>query len=180
MELEDLKSKWHSVKPHIDQHLNDEIIRQSISKGIDIKTRILRRSLYSQILVFVCILLMGTSRIWAPLKLPYWWIGLFCTLFFFTILYSIKERLIIKKIDFGKDSNSKIMNTVISIKRHYRNMELVSCIAVFLLLLWMSLSPSIINTWRMYYIWGLISLGFILEYFWYKSNVKLFNKLINL
>lgn len=32
----------------------------------------------------------------------------------------------------------------------------------------------------MYYVWGLTALGFILEYVWYKSNVRQYDKLINL
>ena len=180
MELEDLKSKWQSVRPHIDPQINDELVRQSILKGNDVKTKILRRSLWSQISVSICIILMATSRIWSPLKLPYWWIGLFCTTIFIMILYSIKSYRTLKKMDIYTDSNTKIMTTIITIKRDYRNLELIGSGVILILMLWMSFIPSFINTWRMYYVWGLTAFAFILECLWYKSNVKQFNQLLNL
>ena len=180
MELEDLKSKWQSVKPNIDSQINDELLRRSISKGNDVKTRILRRSLWSQILVSISLILMATSRIWAPLKLPYWWIGLFCTTILFMILYSIKGYRTLKKMDIFKDSNTKILTTIITIKKQYRNLELICSGVILTLMLWISFIPSFVYTWRMYYVWGLSALGCILEYFWYKSNVKQYDKLINL
>ena len=180
MELEDLKSKWKSVRPNIEPHINDEIVRRSISKGNDVKSRILRRSLWSQILVSISLILMATSRIWSPLKLPYWWIGLFCTTILIMILYSIKSYRTLKKMDIYKDSNTKILKTIITIKREYRNLELIGSGVILTLMLWMSFIPSFIYTWRMYYVWGLTALAFILECIWYKSNVKQFNQLLNL
>lgn len=180
MELEDLKSKWQSVKPNIDPQINDELVRRCISKGNDVKTRILRRSLCSQILVSISLILMATSRIWAPLKLPYWWIGLFCTVIIIMIIYSIKGYRTLKKMDICKDSNTKILTTIVSIKREYRNLELIGSGVILTLMLWMSFIPSFIYTWRMYYVWGLIALAFILECIWYKSNMKQFNQLLNL
>ena len=180
MELEDLKSKWKSVRPNIEPHINDEIVRRSISKGNDVKSRILRRSLWSQILVSISLILMATSRIWSPLKLPYWWIGLFCTTILIMILYSIKGYRTLKKMDIYKDSNTKILKTIITIKREYRNLELIGSGVILTLMLWMSFIPSFIYTWRMYYVWGLTALAFILECIWYKSNVKQFNQLLNL
>ena len=180
MELEDLKSKWQSVRPHIDPQINDELVRQSILKGNDVKTKILRRSLWSQISVSVCMILMATSRIWSPLKLPYWWIGLFCTTIFFMILYSIKGYRTLKKMDIYKDSNTRIFKTILAIKKEYRNLELIGSGVILTLMLWMSFIPSFIYTWRMYYVWGLTALAFTLECIWYKSNVKKFNQLLNL
>ncbi len=58
-------------------------------------------------------------------------------------------------------------------------MEVVVCMVVFFLVIWLSLSPSFINTWRMYYIWGLTVIGNLLEFLWYRSNQKLFNKIAN-
>ena len=73
MELEDLKLKWQSVKPHIELNLNDEVMRQSILKGNDAKSRLLKRYLWGQVFASVCLILLATSRIWAPMKFPYWW-----------------------------------------------------------------------------------------------------------
>ncbi len=179
MELEDLKSKWQSIKPHIDSQLNDKILRNSISKGNDAKSRLIKRSLWTLILVFLCLILMATSRIWAPVKLPYWWIIIFCATIGSSCIISIRSLYKLNKVDLCKNTNIEIFSSVIFIKRTYRNMELVVCTVVLLLLIWMSLSPSFINTWRMYYIWGLIPIGYVLEFLWYKSNQKLLDKIAN-
>lgn len=179
MELEDLKSKWQSVKPHIDAKINDKTIRRSILKGIDAKSRLLKRSLWSQTVVSVCLVLMATSRIWSPLKLPYWWLTLFCTVMFYGILCSIKTGRMIERIDIFNDSNTKIMSTVTYLKRKYRNLELTVCITVIPLLLWISFIPPFIYTWRMYQVWGLTLLAITLEYSWYRSNLKQFNEIVN-
>lgn len=180
MELEDLKSKWQSVKPTIDTQINDELLRRNISKGNDVKSRILRRSLWSRILVSLSLVLMATSRIWSPVKLPYWWIGLFCTVVLLMILYGMKGYRTLKKVDIFKDSNTKILTTIVLLKKEYRNMELICSGVILTLMLWISLMPSFIYTWRMYYVWGLIALAFILECLWYRSNMKQFNQLLNL
>lgn len=179
MELEDLKSKWQSVKPHIVIQLIDKTDIRNISKSIDAKSRLLKRSLWSQSVVAICIILMATSRMWSPLKLPYWWIGLFCTVMIYGIHCSIKDCRIIEMIDLCNDSNTKIMTTVLSLKRNYRNLELTVCVTVIPLLLWISLNPPIIYTWKMYQVWGLTLLALSLEYLWYKSNLKQFNKIVN-
>ncbi len=94
-------------------------------------------------------------------------------------MISIRSLYKLNKVDLCKNTNIEIFSSVIFIKRTYRNMELVVCTVVLLLLIWMSLSPSFINTWRMYYIWGLIPIGYVLEFLWYKSNQKLLDKIAN-
>ncbi len=179
MDLEDIKTKWKSVKQHIDPQLDEEILRHSMSKGVDAKSRLLRRSLWSQVIVSICLLLMSTSRIWAPLKLPYWWLAVFGVAIFSGFLCSVYGYRKIKKINLWEDSNAEIMDVVISLKKLYRNMELVTFIVVMPLLLWISFIPSFIYTWRMYYVWALAIIAFVLEYFWYRDNMKQFNNIIN-
>lgn len=179
MNLEDIKTQWKKVKKHIDPQLDVETVRRNITKGQDAKSRLLKRSFWSHILVFVCVVLMATSRIWSPMKLPYWWLGAFCLVFFFEMLCSIKGYRKMKKINLWEDSNAKIMEAIVSLKKDYRNMELRVCIVVGLLLLWISFTPYFINTWRMYYVWSLILVEFVLEFFWYRSNMKLFNNIID-
>lgn len=69
--------------------------------------------------------------------------------------------------------------TVISVKKMYRNIELATAAVIIPLMIWLSLTPMFINTWRMIFVWGLTMLGFGLEYLWYRSNVKQINNLIN-
>ncbi|MDE5877978.1 MAG: hypothetical protein K2H47_10850 [Muribaculaceae bacterium] len=179
MELEDIKSKWQSVKPLIDPQLNDEIVKRSISKGTDAKSRLLKRSLWSQIFVSGCLMLLATSRIWAPVKYPYWWLILFCIILLFTILCSLRGYNIVKKINLWEDSNTKIMATVVSLQKQYRNMELITCIAALPLLLWIPFMLPSVKTWGIFFCWSFTLLAFIFEYVWYKSNVKQLNNLIN-
>lgn len=179
MELEDIKSKWQSVKPHIVIQLNDKTDIRNIEKGIDAKSRLLKRSWWSQSVVITCIILMATSRLWSPLKLPYWWLGLFCTVMLYGLLCSIRDCRIIETIDICNDSNMKIMTTVISLKRNYRNLELTVCITVIPLLLWISFIPPFIYTWKMYQVWGITLLALALEYSWYKSNLRQFNQIVD-
>ncbi len=179
MELEDLKSKWQSVKPHIDTQLNCEILKHSISKGNDAKSRLIKRSLWTLILIFLCLILMATSRIWSPVKLPYWWLIIFCTTTGCSSLISLRSLYKLNKIDLCENTNVEIISYILLLKKTYRNMEVVVCMVVFFLVIWLSLSPSFINTWRMYYIWGLTVIGNLLEFLWYRSNQKLFNKIAN-
>lgn len=179
MELEDLRSKWQSVRSHIEPQLNDELVKQSISKGNDAKSRLLKRSLYSQILVFVCLILLATSRMWAPMKYPCWWLILFCIILLFSIICSVIGYMIIKKINFWEDSNTKILETVVSLKKLYRNMELITCIASLPLLLWIPFMLPFVNIWSVVFEWSIILLAFYLEYLWYRSNLKQINNLIN-
>lgn len=177
MELEELRTKWQSVKSHIDPQLNDEVLSRSVSKGKDAKSRLIKRSLWILILTFLCLILMATSRIWSPVKLPYWWIIIFCTSIGGSWLISLSSLYQLSKIDLCKNTNMEIFTFIIHQKRTYRNMELVVCSVVLFLFIWMSLSPSFINTWRMYYIWGLTLVGYVLEFLWYRSNQKLLDKI---
>ena len=43
MELEDLKTTWQSVKPHIDSQINDDVANGVLSKRSDIKSRLLKQ-----------------------------------------------------------------------------------------------------------------------------------------
>lgn len=179
MELEDLRSKWQSVRPHINPQLNDELLKRSISKGNDAKSRLLKRSLYSQVFVSICFILLATSRMWAPMKYPYWWLILFCMILLFSILCSVRGCVIIKNINLWEDSNTKILGTVVSLKKMYRNMELITCIASLPLLLWIPFMLPFVNMWSILFEWGIILLAFYLEFLWYRSNVKQINNLIN-
>ena len=69
--------------------------------------------------------------------------------------------------------------TVISIKNMYRNIELATAVVIIPLMIWLSLTPMFINTWRMIFVWGLTVLGFALEYLWYRSNINQINNLVN-
>lgn len=178
MELEDLKSTWQTVKPHIDSQISDEA-EMILRKKNDVKSRLLKRAMLDGIFTIVCIVLMALSPFWSPLKLPYWWLAAFCITISIAILYGIKIYRSIKSINLCNDTNKEIITAVVSITKLYRNIELATAIVTIPLLIWLSLTPLFINSWRMYFIWGLTSLGFALEYLWYRSNIKQIDNLIN-
>lgn len=76
-------------------------------------------------------------------------------------------------------TNKEILTSIISIKKMYRNIELATAVVVIPLMIWLSLIPLFIHSWRMFFTWGLTIVGFTLEYIWYSSNIKQLNNLVN-
>ena len=179
MELEELKNMWQSVKPHISSKISDDDANKIAIKNNDIKSRLLKRARWDGVFSIICLMLMALSPFWSPMKLPYWWLTVFCLTLFIATLYGIKIYCSIKSINLWDYTNKDILTTVVSIKKLYRNIELATAAVIIPLLIWLSLTPSFINTWRMFFAWGLTLLGFGLEYLWYRSYIKQLNNLIN-
>ena len=179
MELEDLRTTWKSVKPHIDPQINEEVAKGLLTKMNDIKSRLLRRAIWEGIITVISLILMALSPLWSPMKFPYWWLTVFCSTILVTNLYGIRIYRSIKTINLWENSNNEILNVVVSIKILYRNMELAISIVLIPLLIWLSLNPLFIHTWRMFFTWGITISAFALEYLWYRSNIKQINNLMN-
>ncbi len=178
MELEELKDTWQSVKPKIESQIGDDSNRITV-KNDDIKSRLLKRARWDGIFTIICLILMALSPFWSPMKVPYWWLIVFCLTLFIATLYGIKIYCSINSINLWDYTNKGILITIISIKKMYRNIELATAAVIITLLIWLSLTPLFINTWRMIFTWGLTLLVFGLEYLWYRSNIKQLNNLIN-
>lgn len=179
MELEELRKTWQSVKPHIDSQISEDEARNIISKKTDIKTRLLKRALWDGILTIICIILMALSPIWSPMKFPGWWLVILCLTLFIANLYGIRIYRSIKAINLWENTNKEILINIISIKKLYRNIELATATVLIPLLIWISLTPFFIHSWRMFFTWGLTIFSFTLEYLWYSSNIKHLNNLVN-
>lgn len=179
MELEDLRTTWKSVKPHIDLQISEDVAKGLLTKRNDIKSRLLRRAIWEGIITMICLILMALSPLWAPMKFPYWWLTVFCSTILVTNLYGVGIYRSIRAINLWENSNNEILNVVVSIKKLYRNMELAVSIVLIPLLIWLSLNPLFIHTWRMFFTWGITILAFALEYLWYRSNIKQINNLVN-
>lgn len=179
MELEDLKTTWKSVKPHIDSQLSENVANGLLSKRNDIKSRLLKRALWEGIISVICLILMASSPFWSPMKFPYWWLAVFCSSIIVTNLYGVRIYRSLRAINLWENSNSEILNVVVSIKRLYRNLELAISVVLIPLLIWLSLNPLFIHTWRMFFTWGITILAFALEYLWYRNNIKQINNLVN-
>lgn len=179
MELEDLRTTWKSVKPHIDSQISEDVAKGLHAKRNDIKSRLLKRAIWEGIITGICLILMATSPLWAPMKFPYWWLAVFCSTIIVANLYGVRIYRSIRAIDLCENSNSEIMNIVVSIKRLYRHLELAVSIVLIPLLFWLSLNPLFIHTWRMFFTWSITIFGFALEYVWYRSNINQINNLVN-
>lgn len=179
MELEDLKTTWKSVKPHIDSQLSENVANGLLSKRNDIKSRLLKRALWEGIISVICLILMASSPFWSPMKFPYWWLAVFCSSIIVTNLDGVRIYRSLRAINLWENSNSEILNVVVSIKRLYRNLELAISVVLIPLLIWLSLNPLFIHTWRMFFTWGITILAFALEYLWYRNNIKQINNLVN-
>lgn len=179
MELEDLKTTWQSVKPHINSQIIEDVANGVLSKRSDIKSRLLKRAIWEGIITMICLILMALSPFWSPMKFPYWWLAVFCSTIIVTNLYGIRIYRSIRAINLWEDSNNEILKVILSVKRLYRNVELVTAIVLIPLLIWLSLTPMFIHSWRMFFTWGITVLAFSLEYLWYRNNIKQLNNLVN-
>lgn len=179
MELEDLRTTWKSVKPHIDSQISEDVAKGLLTKRNGIKSRLLTRTRRDGVFSIICLLLMALSPFWSPMKFPYWWLIAFCLTIFIAIISGIRIYCSIKAVNLWDYTNKDILMIVISIKKMYRNIELATAVVIIPLMIWLSLTPMFINTWRMIFVWGLTGLGFALEYLWYRSNIKQINNLVN-
>lgn len=179
MELEDLKSAWQSVKPKIDSSISEKKTHEVITRQCDVKSRFLRKCRIDGAITLVCLVLMGTSRIWAPMKLPYWWLSVFCAMLSVCLFSGIRIYRTIGRINLWEDTNQMIISTVVSVKKLYRNIELAATAVIMTLMVWISFTPPFINSWRMAFVCGQVLLAFGLEYLWYRSNIRQLNSIMN-
>lgn len=177
MELEDLKTAWQSVRPAIGPISLPEDADRLHDRRKGVRSRLLRRWLWSAVFTTVCLVLMATSRSWALLQLPIWWLCPVCATIFLGVIVEAAIYLRLRRINIAEDSNTKIMSAILGIKRLYRNAELVLSCLMLGLLLCISLTSPFVNTWRMYFVWILTSLAFTAEAIWYRSNIRQLNKL---
>jgi hypothetical protein len=179
MELEELKNIWHSVKPDIKSLGYSQKDDAGIARKNDVKSRLLRKVFLGELFSLVCIILLATSHLWSPTKLPVLWLASFCAVITVGIVCGIRLYLSIRQVNLWTDSNSKIFMSIVEIKTLYRRIELTISILIAPLLIWLSLTPPFLNTLDMYLVWVLTIICFGLEYLWYRSNIKQLNNLIN-
>lgn len=179
MELEELRKTWQSVKTYVDSQISENKATRIAIKKNDIKSRLLKRSLWDGIISMIGTILLATSPIWSPMKFPDWWLATVCLTMIFANLCGIRIYRSIKAVNLWDSTNNEILIKIVSIKKLYRNIELATAAVVIPLMIWMSLTPFFIHSWRMFFTWVLTILGFTLEYLWYSSNIKQLNTLVN-
>lgn len=179
MELEELKSAWQSVRPEIKNTGCTPKDTDCLSRKKDVKSRLLRKFFLEELFAFVCLILLATSHLWSPTKLPVLWLVAFCGVIVVAMVYGIGLYGAIRQINLWEDSNAEIFMAIVNVKKRYRRIELVTSILILPLLIWLSLTPPFLNTTDMYIVWGLTIICFGLEYLWYRSNIKQLNILGN-
>lgn len=179
MELEELKSTWQSVKPEIGGIGGCLKDAKTLRRQLDIKSRLLRKVFLGELFSSVCVVLLSTSHLWSPTKLPVSWLVSFCAVIVVGIICGAGLYLEVRRVDLWEDSNAAIFSAIVRVKRIYRRTELAICILIMPLLIWLSLIPPFFNTPDMYIVWGLTVVCFGLEYLWYRSNVRQLNNLVN-
>lgn len=134
MELQDLKATWISMGEDLDRLSKIESSELHIKNPIDVKDTLRRRFQLEIVVLVAAIFILGTSRYWAPVKMPVLWISTFCLLFIVGIVATAVIIRNTSRIDLGSDSHVGIMKHILNIKRFYRNMELYGTISAGLLM----------------------------------------------
>lgn len=176
MELQKLKSTWKSVEPHLPQQVNPNIVSTST---VDSKSKLLNRIYLSMTVAILCIIFMISSMFWAPSHLENWWIIAVCILLFIGVLTEIRLANLVRRIHLDEDSQSEVLESVIRIKKYYRNIELWISGGMAILFGYLPFTSSSINIGDLALVWGLIIIGFTLEYMWYRKSAQYINQLEN-
>ena len=177
MELEEIKSKWKSIEPHLEKIAPKIECGKNLKDRMDIKTGLVMRMALMSGFTFVCFALMATSGLWSPLKLPLEWLISFCTLIFVGGCFEAHIAYRVSKINLSHDTHTEILKSVVYIKQSYKRLEFLATVAVSVLLIWLMMIPPFINTGRMYFIGSLLLITLILEFIWYRNFTMNLTKL---
>ena len=134
MELEELKSAWQSVRPEIKNTGCAPKDTNCLSRKKDVKSRLLRKFFLEELFAFVCLILLATSHLWSPTKLPVLWLVAFCGIIVVAMIYGIGLYGAIRQINLWEDSIAEIFMAIVNVKKSYRRIELVTGILILTLL----------------------------------------------
>lgn len=180
MELEDLKNTWKSIGNEIEQISTPDTEVIVTNHKRDVKTTLLNRLRWGIIVLIAATILLATSRLWAVIKMPVWWISAFCILF---ASGSVVTTFLLKRIaaiNLGEDTQFQVMRQILIIKKIYRNTELYGSAAILLLTIGGILcSPVSYKPIELVLISGATVICYLLEYISYKSNIRKINQMQN-
>ncbi len=180
MELEDLKTTWKSIEKDIENISKNDAEEILTNHKRDVKTTLTNRFRWGIIILIVGIILLGTSRLWAVVKMPVWWIGAFCILFVSGIVIMAFLIQKIAKINLGEDTQLQVMKQILSIKKIYRNSELYGCgVILALMIAGILCSPIPYRPIEILFISIATVICYSLEFITYRSNIKKLNKIQN-
>ena len=180
MELEDLRTTWKSLGKDIENISKNDAEEVLTNHKRDVKTSLTNRFRWGIIILIVAIILLGTSRLWAVIKMPEWWIGAFCILFVSGIVIMAFLIQKIAKINLGEDTQLQVMKQILSIKKIYRNSELYGCgVILALMIAGVLCSPIPYRPSEIVFISIATVICYSLEFITYRSNIKKLNKIKN-
>lgn len=180
MELEDLRTTWKSIDKDIENISKNDADEVLAKPKRDVKTTLANRFRWGIIALIVATILLGTSRLWAVIKMPVWWIGAFCALFVSGIVIMAFLIQKIAKINLGEDTQLLVMKQILSIKKIYRNSELYGCVVILALMIaGVFCSPIHYRLSEIVFISIATVICYSLEFITYRSNIKKINKIQN-
>lgn len=172
MELEDLKSAWKSVEPHIENASGHTKSGLSPQKRCDTKSKLLRRVYISAATTFICLVLMATSRLWALMRFPLSWLIATTLFIFIALLLELYLARLISKIDLWNFSHTEVLSAVIRVKRYYRHIELWMSALAMVIFGWITFLPPFVCSRQIVLPWILFAIGLGIEYIVYRKNIK--------
>lgn len=176
MELEDLKTAWKAVEPHID-NISQQEDRINIKRYSGVKSKLMRRMIFAALTTFVGLAFMATSWLWAPIKLPFPQLLTFCIILFTGCLAELFLLRSISRINLCQDTNTEVFNAVVKIKKRYKQMELWFSVLIAVSIGWMTMTPPFVNTDRPVIVWIALAITLGLEYMWYRKTIRTLNEL---
>lgn len=177
MEPEELKSAWQSVSTHIRGVVTDESMARLTARRLDAKGRLQKNMAIETIFMAVCLLLMLTSGWWATITIPAWLTAAICSAITLGICSELCLLRDIRQIDLSAETITETFRAVIRIKRLYRNLELIYSIIMAALVIWLSLLPPFIHSWRMVFAWCLLAIAMVAEGLLYRRHGRLLSSL---
>ena len=176
MELDDLKTTWKSIAPEMEGISRRDDLDTCLKKKKDVKVELLHRMYFEVIIMALGCIANGTSREWAYVKLPVWWICLFCLLLVAGIVATIYVIRVVRRINLGETPHVQVVSAILSIKKIYSRTEFYSCAAIAVLMLYAVFTPpfggKVVDIAMVLVVTVIL---FALEYFWYRTNMRLFN-----
>lgn len=180
MELEDLRTTWKSIEKDIENISKNDAEEVLPNHKRDVKTSLTNRFRWGIIILIMATILLGTSQLWAVIKMPVWWIGAFCILFASGIVIMAFLIQKIAKINLGEDTQLQVMKQILSIKKTYRNSELYGCAVILALMIaGIICSPIPYRPSEIVFISIVTVICYSLEFITYRSNIKKLNKIQN-
>lgn len=180
MELEELKSTWKSIEQNAGRISTKNADATLSKRKKDVLQCLNKRFIFDIIFVCIACIALATSRIWAPVQMPVWWICAFCLLFSALIIATIIIMKKLGRINLGESTHMQILDTVLAIKKFYRNIEVYGCAGVAVLMICVPFVSPIGNSVSDFIcILSFCVIGFYLEFLWYRANIRKINEMHN-